>query len=430
MGYAEQSHKQRLRELSQAWNRVQSRQSNAGAGDLRPVILDVDDASRAEEVALIAEVHKRRYLNTFGDKAIIRQILPHLHRGKSVVVITDHNSPLCTGKHTHVIRLDCLSTTAERGAALELTRQMQLGENPTIAVSGSAGGAGVSTLAFLIADVLGSGGMNSVLIDAASASTGLDVALGVERVEGPRVAALPEAVPLNQLPHVGFTRMLSQSREGFRKLDIGACLGNMNESAVVIDCGRLDPEEPERWSGVLPDAHVIVCPMTVAGVAAAKIGLERAGDNGWPEPLAVLRQVPYSSATVALASVILDQLPAVIIDDDGRLAQDLDSGQVENYLNCYRDSPAKIAERAQEIPGAKTRSMQVGLSQAVAYTERGLERGMARSFGENRFTTHQRVKRAKPYQAAVEIVKAIQQQRSHNHLDIESLRLDVAGEVA
>lgn len=430
MGYAEQSHKQRLREVSQTLSRVAQRQNDVGTGDLRPVILDVDDETWVEEAALIAEVQKRPYLNTFGDESIIRQLLPRLHRGETAVVITDHESALCTGTNTHIIRLDRMSSAVEVGAALELTRLMQIGENPIIAVSGSVGGAGASTLAFVLADVLGASGVSSVVIDAAPASTGLDVTLGVERVEGPRAAELADTVSLNQLPQVGFTRMLCQSRERFRELDFAACLGEMNESAVVIDCGRLDSEEAERWMGVIPDAHVIVCPMTVAGIAAAMIGLERSGDSGWPEPLFVLRQAAHSSATVALASVILDQLPAVIIEDHPQFAQDIDSGQVENYLNCYRDSPEMVAQRAQEIPGAKNRPWRAGLNRAVAYTERGLERGMVRSTGDDRFMTHQRVKRAKPYHAAIELVKIIQHQRSHNHLDIGSLRLDVAEEVA
>ncbi|MCX2162598.1 hypothetical protein [Corynebacterium auriscanis] len=497
MGYAEHSLKQRIREFSYAGHRIEPSGIHGWAGASRPVILDVENQSWAEEAAMVAEVSRRRYLNTFGDESIITQLSAHLAAGESAVVVTDHDSPLCTAESAHVIRLDRMVTGAdsvsaggvrsvgvsaggvtsvgassvgasaggvssggvttvgvrsggastgkggsneadsagvgfEAAGVLELARLLRVGEAPVVAVSGSVGGAGASTLAFLVADALGETGMDSVLLDASPVSTGVDVALGVERVAGTRMADLHRDAELKRLPQVGFTRLLTQARDECVPVDLPECLRVTEESAVVVDCGRTDPHEPDRWQGKVPDAHVVVCPLTVAGVAAALVNRERTIDEGWPEPLYVLRQVPHSSATLALASVILDALPSVVIEDDPQLAKDIDSGQLENYINCYRDSPQIIAERAAQIPGAQPRSLRSGLQHARAFTERVLdnvERGAERGSERGRVGT-QRVKRCAPHRAALEVLMVIQRQRASTHLDIEGLRLDATGKVA
>ncbi|WP_426716289.1 hypothetical protein ACEN19_07920 [Corynebacterium auriscanis] len=477
MGYAEHSLKQRIREFSYAGHRIEPSGTHGWAGASRPVILDVENQSWAEEAAMVAEVSRRRYLNTFGDESIITQLSAHLAAGESAVVVTDHDSPLCTAESAHVIRLDRMVAGADSARAggvssvgasaggvkaggvgsvgasagkggsngadsaevgfetagvLELTRLLSVGEAPVVAVSGSVGGAGASTLAFLVADALGETGMDSVLLDASPGSTGVDVALGVERVAGTRMADLHRDAELKRLPQVGFTRLLTQARDECVPVDLPECLRVTEESAVVVDCGRTDPREPDRWQGKVPDAHVVVCPLTVAGVAAALVNRERTIDEGWPEPLYVLRQVPHSSATLALASVILDALPSVVIEDDPQLAKDIDSGQLENYINCYRDSPQIIAERAAQIPGAQPRSLRSGLQHARAFTERVLEnveRGAERGSERGRVGT-QRVKRCAPHRAALEVLTVIRRQRASTHLDIEGLRLDVTGKVA
>ena len=482
MGYAEHSLKQRIRKLSYAGHRIEPSGTHGWAGASRPVILDVGNQSWVEEAAMVAEVSRRRYLNTFGDESIITQLSAHLAAGESAVVVTDHDSPLCTAESAHVIRLDRMVTGAdsassvgvrsggvrsggasaggasavgassvgastgkggsneadsagvgfEAAGVLELARLLRVGEAPVVAVSGSVGGAGASTLAFLVADALGETGMDSVLLDASPGSTGVDVALGVERVAGTRMADLHRDAELKRLPQVGFTRLLTQARDECVPVDLPECLRVIEESAVVVDCGRTDPHEPGRWQGKVPDAHVVVCPLTVAGVAAALVNRERTIDEGWPEPLYVLRQVPHSSATLALASVILDALPSVVIEDDPQLAKDIDSGQLENYINCYRDSPQIIAERAAQIPGAQSRSLRSGLQHARAFTERVLEnveRGAERGSERGRVGT-QRVKRCAPHRAALEVLMVIQQQRARAHLDIEGLRLDTTGKVA
>lgn len=482
MGYAEHSLKQRIREFSYAGHRIEPSGTHGWAGASRPVILDVENQSWAEEAAMVAEVSRRRYLNTFGDESIITQLSAHLAAGESAVVVTDHDSPLCTAESAHVIRLDRMVAGAdsarvggvssvgasaggvsaggvkaggvgsvgasagkggsngadsaevgfETAGVLELARLLSVGEAPVVAVSGSAGGAGASTLAFLVADALGETGMDSVLLDASPGSTGVDVALGVERVAGTRMADLHRDAELKRLPQVGFTRLLTQARDECVPVDLPECLRVTEESAVVVDCGRTDPREPDRWQGKVPDAHVVVCPLTVAGVAAALVNRERTIDEGWPEPLYVLRQVPHSSATLALASVILDALPSVVIEDDPQLAKDIDSGQLENYINCYRDSPQIIAERAAQIPGAQPRSLRSGLQHARAFTERVLEnveRGAERGSERGRVGT-QRVKRCAPHRAALEVLTVIRRQRASTHLDIEGLRLDVTGKVA
>ncbi|WP_426705859.1 hypothetical protein ACEN2D_04600 [Corynebacterium auriscanis] len=472
MGYAEHSLKQRIREFSYAGHRMEPSGTHGWAGASRPVILDVENQSWAEEATMVAEVSRRRYLNTFGDDSIITQLSAHLAAGESAVVVTDHDSPLCTAESAHVIRLDRMVAGADSASAggvssggvttvgvsaggastgkggsneadsvgvgfeaagvLELARLLRVGEAPVVAVSGSVGGAGASTLAFLVADALGETGMDSVLLDASPVSTGVDVALGVERVAGTRMADLHRDAELKRLPQVGFTRLLTQARDECVPVDLPECLRVTEESAVVVDCGRTDPHEPDRWQGKVPDAHVVVCPLTVAGVAAALVNRERTIDEGWPEPLYVLRQVPHSSATLALASVILDALPSVVIEDDPQLAKDIDSGQLENYINCYRDSPQIIAERAAQIPGAQPRSLRSGLQHARAFTERVLEnveRGAERGSERGRVGT-QRVKRCAPHRAALEVLMVIQQQRARAHLDIEGLRLDTTGKVA
>ena len=461
MGFVKQSHKQHIRELSRGLRHLVAPGTNDWIGMSKPVILDVEDQSWAEEAAMVAEVNRRRYLNTFGDESITKQLMARFERGETAVVIADHDSPLCEAKNAHVIRLDHMSVaraaddrpggesceTVEpsnaSGAdfaiagALELTRLLRVGEVPCVAVSGSVGGAGVSTLAFFLADAFGAAGHDSLMLDAAPGSTGVDVALGVERAEGTRMVDMPHDPELRRLPQVGYAQLLTQSRNEYVPIDLPTCLRAVEESAVIVDCGRTDPNEAMRWQEYIPDAHVVVCPLTVAGVAAALINRERTLDNGWPEPLFVLRQVPHSSATLALVSVILDTVPTVVMEDHPQLALDIDSGQLEHYVNCYRESPEIVAERAAQIPGAEPQSLRASLRKArtftehaLEYAERNAERYIERGLGQHHRALEQRVKRCLPHHAAVEVMRSIQSQRASTFLDIEDLRLDTHEKVA
>lgn len=443
MGYVESAREQHIRGIRQGLHRFVGPDSYVSSWPMRPVILDVENQSWAEEATLVAEVNGRGYVNTFGDESIIRHLVARLEDGETAVVIADHDSPLCNAANAYAIRLDQMRPDFGSVGPLELTRLLRVGEAPLIAVSGSVGGAGVSTLAFFLADALGAAGMDAVMLDASPESTGVDVALGVERIEGNRIIEGSRIVgadldpELKELPQVGYTRLLAQAREGCTPIDLPRYLRSLEESAVVVDCGRAIPHEASRWQNYVPDAHVIVCPLTVAGVAAALISWERALDSGWPDPLFVLRQTAHSSVTLALASVILDTLPTIVIEDDPQLAQDIDSGQLEYYANGYRESPEIVAERAAEIPGARPRSLSAGLRHAWAFTEtaletaeRSVERQIARGLGEYRREAEQRVRRCKPVHAARGLVEVIQAQRTRTFLDIESLRLDATERVA
>lgn len=437
MGYVENAREQHIRGIRQGLHRIVGPDSYVSPWAMRPVILDVENQSWAEDASLVAEVNRRGYVNTFGDESIIRNLVARLEEGETAVVIADHDSPLCNAPNAYAIRLDQMQPDFDSAGPLELARLLRVGEAPLIAVSGSVGGAGVSTLAFFLADALGAAGMDAVMLDAAPESTGVDVALGVERVEGTRIMGADLNPELKELPQVGFARLLAQAREGCTSIDLPRYLRGLEESAVVVDCGRAIPHEASRWQNYVPDAHVIVCPLTVAGVAAALIYWERALDSGWPDPLFVLRQTAHSSVTLALASVILDTLPTIVIEDDPQLAQDIDSGQLEYYANGYRESPEIVAERAAEIPGARPRSLSAGLRHAWAFTEaaletaeRSVERQIARGLGEYRREAEQRVRRCKPVHAARGLVEVIQAQRTRTFLDIESLRLDSIERVA
>ena len=80
--------------------------------------------------------------------------------------------------------------------------------------------------------------MDAVMLDAAPESTGVDVALGVERVEGTRIMGADLNPELKELPQVGFARLLAQAREGCTSIDLPRYLRGLEESAVVVDCGR------------------------------------------------------------------------------------------------------------------------------------------------------------------------------------------------
>lgn len=200
MGYVESAREQHIRGIRQGLHRFVGPDSYVSSWPMRPVILDVENQSWAEEATLVAEVNRRGYVNTFGDESIISHLVARLEEGETAVVIADHDSPLCNAPNAYAIRLDQMQPDFDSAGPLELARLLRVGEAPLIAVSGSVGGAGVSTLAFFLADALGAAGMDAVMLDAAPESTGVDVALGVERVEGTRIMGADLNPELKELP--------------------------------------------------------------------------------------------------------------------------------------------------------------------------------------------------------------------------------------
>ncbi|MCQ9351726.1 pilus assembly protein [Corynebacterium sp. 153RC1] len=151
-----------------------------------------------------------------------------------------------------------------------------------IAVLGGVGGAGTSVFAASVARHLAGGGGGCVLLDAATASGGLDLLFGLEDAPGLRWndfsfsgGALRGREVLDSLIDAGQgLRLLSQARsagEGVTGEKVRAAIDSLRAQAgisdIVVDAGVLG-QQPQ---GVLDavDAVVLVVPAEVRAVAAA-----------------------------------------------------------------------------------------------------------------------------------------------------------------
>lgn len=177
-----------------------------------------------------------------------------------------------------------------------------------VAVGGSCGGAGASTVATALAVAAAPG---CLLVDGDAGGGGLDLLLGAEHVDGlrwPELTGLRGRVAgdalLASLPETGGVHVLAASRAQAipvppEALVAVALAGRTSGTPVVVDLPR---GEPALSDPVLAEADlaVLVVPGRLRAASAARLLLAGA----WSSAVVVLRPVPGGPSRKEMADVL------------------------------------------------------------------------------------------------------------------------------
>jgi secretion/DNA translocation related CpaE-like protein len=179
-----------------------------------------------------------------------------------------------------------------------------------VAVGGSCGGAGASTVAAAVALAAAPG---VLLVDADPWGAGLDLLLGAERAEGlrwPELAGLRGRVDgdalMAALPEVGGVHVLATSRSAPTPVPDDALTAAVEAvravgRPVVVDL----PRGPAAADAVLADADlaVLVVPARLRAATAARLLVEAPG-SGWSMAQLVVRHVVGGLSPDEVAAVV------------------------------------------------------------------------------------------------------------------------------
>jgi secretion/DNA translocation related CpaE-like protein len=208
---------------------------------------------------------------------------------------------------------------------------------PVVAVLPGCGGAGASTLAVALAVTAARGGGSPVLIDADPLGGGLDLALGLDEIEGlrwPDVPAGPGRWPpglvSTGLPEIGGLRVLAGARDEPVPLRPAAVAAAVDAAAregdlVVLDLSR---SIGEAEAALLPRCRQTLL-VAVAEVRGAAAAAQVAGVAARLTPrlrLLVRSRAPHGPSADDVAEVLELPLTARIAADE-RLAASMERGE-------------------------------------------------------------------------------------------------------
>jgi secretion/DNA translocation related CpaE-like protein len=180
-----------------------------------------------------------------------------------------------------------------------------------IAVSGSCGGAGASTVAAALALAAAPG---SVLIDADAWGGGLDLVLGAERADGlrwPELAGLRGRVAgdalLAALPEVAGVHVLAAARSVASEIPVEALTAVTEAAAavgstVVLDLPRAAALSHEA-SIASADLAVLVVPGRLRAAGAARLLVDGTG-SPWSRAGLVVRTLPGGLSAAEVGEVV------------------------------------------------------------------------------------------------------------------------------
>jgi secretion/DNA translocation related CpaE-like protein len=180
-----------------------------------------------------------------------------------------------------------------------------------IAVSGSCGGAGASTVAAALALAAAP---RAVLVDADAWGGGLDLVLGAERAEGlrwPELTGLRGRVAgdalLAALPEVAGVRVLAAARAAPTEIPVEALTAVTEAAAavgstVVVDLPR-GPAPAHEAAVATADLAVLVVPARLRAAGAARLLVEPDG-LPWSRSGLVVRAVPGGLSAAEVGEVV------------------------------------------------------------------------------------------------------------------------------
>jgi secretion/DNA translocation related CpaE-like protein len=271
----------------------------------------------------LRRAHRDAPLVLLGADALGGGAVRALPRRPGVVVVSGRPLPAAGWAAAVEVGAERVALLPEDEAWL-LSRSAAAAQPPAdrgwlVAVGGSCGGAGVSTVAAALALAAAPG---VVLVDADPWGAGLDLLLGAERVEGlrwPELGGLRGRVDgdalLAALPEVGGVHVLAASRSAPAPVPDEALTAALEAvravgRPVVVDLPRGSP----ATEAVLADADlaVLVAPARLRAATAARLLVEAPG-SGWSTARLVVRPVAGGLSPEEVADVVgrpvLGELP-------------------------------------------------------------------------------------------------------------------------
>jgi secretion/DNA translocation related CpaE-like protein len=266
----------------------------------------------------LRRAHRSAPLVLVGADALAAGITRGLPRRPGVVVVA-------TGELPAAEWASAVELGAERVAVLPadeawlLSRSAAAVRSPVergwlVAVGGSCGGAGASTVATALALAAAPG---AVLVDADPWGGGLDLLLGAERAEGlrwPELTGLRGRVAggalLAALPEVGGVHVLAASRAAAQDIPAEALLAVVEAARsagrpVVVDLPRTGAAAEGPAAAVLADADLalLVVPARLRAASAARLLVDVPG-SAWSAAHLVVRPVPGGLSRDDVAEVV------------------------------------------------------------------------------------------------------------------------------
>ena len=248
--------------------------------------------------------HREAPLVLLGSDALTGGAMRSLPRRPGVVVVSGRPLPPAGWAAAVEVGAERVAVLPEDEAWL-LSRAAAAAQTPAergwlVAVGGSCGGAGASTLAAAVALTAAPG---VVLVDGDPWGAGLDLLLGAERAEGlrwPDLGGLRGRVDgdalMAALPEVGGVHVLAASRSAPAPVPVEALTAVIDAARaggrpVVVDLPRSGTGGP-AIDTVLADADlaVLVVPARLRAATAARLLVEARG-CGWSEARLVVRKV-------------------------------------------------------------------------------------------------------------------------------------------
>jgi secretion/DNA translocation related CpaE-like protein len=300
-------------------------------GPSRPLVVSSDEELLDDLLRLLAaagaepelatggpalrRAHRDAPLVLVGADALTGSALRALPRRPGLVVVTSRELPATAWASAVELGAERVAVLPEDETWL-LSRATTAARTPAergwlVAVGGSCGGAGASTVATAVALAAAPG---VLLIDGDPWGGGLDLVLGAERAEGlrwPERTGLRGRVAgdalLAALPEVRGVHLLASTREGAAAVPAEAISAVVDAARsagcrVVLDLPRAGPDDA---SSLLADADlaVLVVPGRLRAATAARLLVEAPGSS-WSAALLVAGRVPGGLSPDEVAAVV------------------------------------------------------------------------------------------------------------------------------
>ena len=304
--------------------------STARTPPARPLVVSADDELLDDLLRLLAaagtepelatggpalrRAHREAPLVLLGADALYGSPVRALPRRPGVVVVSGRPLPAAGWAAAVDVGAERVVVLPEDEAWL-LSRSAAAVRVPAergwlVAVGGSCGGAGVSTVAAAVALAAAPG---VVLVDADPWGAGLDLLLGAERADGPRwpeLAGLRGRVDgealVAALPEVGGVHVLAASRSAPAPIPDEALTAAVEAARavgrpVVVDLPRDGPATEAVLAET--DVAVLVVPARLRSATAARL-LVSAPGSAWAGAQLVVRQVAGGLSRDEVADVV------------------------------------------------------------------------------------------------------------------------------
>jgi secretion/DNA translocation related CpaE-like protein len=286
---------------------------------LRLLAVAGTEAERATGGPALRRAYRQAPLVLVGADALPAGVLRALPRRPGVVVVTARELPAADWAAAVEVGAERVALLPEDEAWL-LSRasaavRSTVERGPLVAVGGSCGGAGASTVAVAVALAAAPG---AVLVDADAWGGGLDLLLGAERAEGlrwPDLSGLRGRVAadalLAALPEAAGVHVLAASRRTPVAVPPEALLAVLDAvrgdgRPVVVDLPRWEPAgEGSAVPTVLAEADlaVLVVPARLRAATAARLLVETPG-SPWSSAQLVVRSVGGGLSPADVAEVV------------------------------------------------------------------------------------------------------------------------------